>query len=97
MLIAIIGIAVTLLIGILSLMLNFANREEDRSKAEQERLRQDIINQVKAEIYRDLAAWGGTGLPRERSVDRLVERDDVSGGEEGDDDDSDGKQNAINK
>ena len=59
LLIAIIGIAVTLLIGILSLMLNFANREEDRSKAEQERLRQDIINQVKAEIYRDLAAWGG--------------------------------------
>lgn len=88
LLIAIIGIAVTLLIGILSLMYNFANREEDRSKAEQARLRREIINEVRAEVYRDLANWGATGLPTGRPIDRLVDRDIESSGAERDDDES---------
>ncbi len=92
LLIAIIGVAVTLLIGILSLMYNFANREEERSKAEQARLRREIINEVKAEVYRDLANWGATGLARERSIDRLVVKDTESSGAERDDDESDSKQ-----
>ena len=92
LLIAIIGIAVTLLIGILSLMYSFANREEDRSKADQARLRREIINEVKAEVYRDLANWGAAGLPIGRPIDRLVETDLESSDAERDDVESPGAQ-----
>ena len=92
LLVAFVGIAATLLIGILSLMSNFANREEDRSKAEQERLRQEISNEIKAEVYRDLAGWFATGPQTERPIHRLVERDVEPGDDEKGDDETDSKQ-----
>ncbi len=92
LLIAIVGIAVTLLVGILSLMYSFANKEEDRSKAELERIRQEITNEIKAEVYRDLAGWVAIGLQRERPFHRLVDRDVESGDEEQNNDEPDSEQ-----